>query len=107
MKKEEKIRKTVTRISAGVIFAVLLVFTLQIGVQGNSSSAMGLSALTFGLFSPAVAATSPGSGGGGGHAIPCQSNAKFHVGYQYVNCGSCMSVSNHRGYGQHGTCTQN
>jgi hypothetical protein len=65
MKKAEKIRKLVTHISAGVIFAVLLVFTLQIGVQGNSRSAMNLSALTFGLFSPAVAATSPGSVGGG------------------------------------------
>ncbi len=56
MKKAEKIRKITTRISAAVIFACLLVMTMQINIQGDSSnSPLSLSSLTFGLIQPAVA----------------------------------------------------
>jgi hypothetical protein len=68
MKKANKIRKMVTRIFAGVIFACLLVVTLQISFQGSgNSSRLSLAALTFGLFQPAMAAT-----GGQGHCGPGQ-----------------------------------
>jgi hypothetical protein len=56
MKKAERIRKLVTRISAGVLFTALLIVNLQIGLVGNNNQNYSLSDLTFGLIAPAHAA---------------------------------------------------
>jgi hypothetical protein len=61
MKKAEKIRKIVIRIAAGVMFAFLLAFNLQIGVGSNGSFHLSLSKLAFGMFTPAVGGTSGGA----------------------------------------------
>lgn len=108
MEKAERIRKIVTRVSAGVIFACLLVVTLQINFQGNNgNSPLSLGALTFGLFQPAMAA-----GGGGTCTAPagadpcpycygdCTENPNSSCGivkkegtqYDYYGCGKASPV---------------
>jgi hypothetical protein len=60
MKKTNKIRKIVIRVAAGVMFAFLLAFNLQIGVGSNGSSHLSLSKLAFGMFIPAIGGTGVG-----------------------------------------------
>jgi hypothetical protein len=66
MKNAEKVRKLVTRISAGVIFAALLIVNLQISVFSNGNSQLSLSKLAYGMFVPAL-----GEGGGGSAGAVC------------------------------------
>jgi hypothetical protein len=87
MKKAERVRKIVTRISAGVIFATLLIVNLQIGVFSNGSSQLSLSKLAFGMFAPAV-----GEGGGVAYAT-CPSDCSIWLscvisGYPIVGCNT-------------------
>lgn len=83
MKRAEKVRKTVTRISAGVIFACLLTMTLQINFQGNNSnSPLSLKTLTFGLVQPAAADMGRGS-------VTCYST---YNDCWLWNCSTIMSV---------------
>lgn len=101
--KKNKIRKTGTRLLAGIALAGLLVFNLQIGIIDSESSDLSLSELTISLFTPAMAATG-GECGQGVDEIPCQPSAQPHVGYHYTPCGPCMQADNHRGTGPYADC---
>jgi hypothetical protein len=57
MKRANKIRKIVTRVAAGVMFALLLAFNLQIGWAQPNSSNLSLSALTQSSFTTAEVST--------------------------------------------------
>lgn len=103
MKNAEKTRKTVTRISAGVIFACLLMMTLQVNFQGNNSnSPLSLSSLTFGLVQPAMAEQTPPLG----YAY-CYSKSQKYDGYAYIDCSTCKRIVGWWGTGPKSTCKEN
>jgi len=83
MEKAKKVRKIVTRVSAGVMLAALLMFNLQLSWQSNGRSQLSLSDLTVGLFTPAAYAS--GSGGCGVCSDNCNPGNENCI---YANCGS-------------------
>jgi hypothetical protein len=88
MKKAEKIRKTVTRISAGVIFALLLAFNLQIGVGSNGNSHLSLSKAAFGMFTPAESSTGGGCGSQSNYNVTIMGSSNGHYIYRCTSGGS-------------------
>jgi hypothetical protein len=82
MKEAEKIRKLVTRSAAGVLFALLLVFNLQLGQATPINSSLSLSDLAAGPFTVAPAGTCHATLG-----ADCQCKGACSAGIFRCHCG--------------------